>query len=352
MRAGELSKRLLGRLGVTISDAHGHGFKVARVTRAEALAPEWDALCESLFQRRAFLGYLEQRNPRQQRYYELRDAEDTLVAGAVVCTIEIDLLTYSRVRSPVRLAMLCVPCDQSAPGLVGEPAAQRALASRLLLEEPRFLVGLNLDTSLDLAPCVEGRNLPGVVLRQRFDSFEDYVRALRAPYRRRLKRISAGFTDVDATQSGCDLYGREHHALYLDVYRRSDAKLAELPFGFFCHLPEPFVLTTYRRAGRLLGWHITVEDRGRFTFLLEGHVGEPGVYFNLLLGVLRLGIEAGAELIDFGQTAEVPKMRLGGELQEKVMFASHPHLALRTLIQLGRPLLTYRRRVPEVNVFR
>jgi len=352
VRAGTLTWAVLGRLGVTPPAEPSGGYRVARIGKATALAPEWDALASSYFQTRAFLDHLEHHAPCDQRYYEQRDGDETLVAGAVLCTIVIDLLTYSRVRSPVRVAMICIPCDQSAPGLLGARGPVSALAQRLLLEEQRFLAGLNLDAPLGLAQYIEARSLPTVVLDRRFASYPDYLAALRAPYRRRLKRIAARFDDVVEEHGDCAGFDDEMYQLYLQAYQRSNEKLRRLPFPFFTHLPAPFVLSTYRRGGRLLGWHICLADRDCFTFFLEGHVTEDDIYFNLLLRVLRQGIDSGCARIDLGQTAEVPKTRLGGRLVEKVMVGTHPHIAVRTMVQLARPLIAYRRRVPSVRVFR
>ena len=85
----------------------------------------------------------------------------------------------------------------------------------------------------------------------------------------------------------------------------------------------------------------------------EGH--DPSVehgYFNLLLGVLREAIDQGARQLDLGQTAEVPKTRLGGRLVEKSMFATHPSRIVQLLVQRGRGLLEYRRQVPQTHVFK
>ncbi|MFH1808813.1 MAG: GNAT family N-acetyltransferase [Pseudomonadota bacterium] len=326
---------------------------VARIARASLLVPEWDALCTSPFQRRDFLTHLEDTNACRQRYYELRDDSGALRAGAIVYTLPLDLLTYSHMPSRMTLNFLGVPCSQSAPGVVGAPESTRRLIERLPLEEPRFVVGLNLDHRLGLKGFVEGRNLPTVIIDRGFDSFDDYLGALRSDYRRRLSKIVKAFADVEVQRSSCSDFDDTMYTQYLDVYGRSDAKLEKLDKIFFDRLDARFVLTAYRRAGALLGWHITLVDGETCYFLLEGH--DPEVehgYFNLLVGVLREAIARGARRIDLGQTAEIPKMRLGGTLVEKHMFATHPSRVVQMMIARGSRFLEYRRQVPAVHVFK
>ncbi len=71
-----------------------------------------------------------------------------------------------------------------------------------------------------------------------------------------------------------------------------------------------------------------------------------------LLDVVRSGVESGASTIDLGQSAEVPKMRLGGRPQEKVMLAYHSRVIPRTMLRAGMGILSYRDRVPESCVFK
>lgn len=329
------------------------GYMVARLAHAEHLSAGWDTLANCYFQRRPFLTFLERHNPCGQRYYELREPGGELQACAIVYTLPIDLLTFAGVHSPVRAHFVGVPVSQSAPGLFGTAAGCAALLERLGLEEPRFLVGLNLDAPLQLPGLAEGRTLPTALLDRAFASFDDYLQLLRSDYRRRLLRIGQSFDGVAVERSGCDRFDAAMHRLYLDVYERSDAKLEQLGLGFFQHLPAPFILTAYRRGGRLLGWHITLVDGEQGFFFLEGHdAGERHVYFNLLVGVLQEAIAQGARSLDLGQTAEVPKTRLGATLVEKHLFATHPRAWARLALGAAKPLLEYRRQVPAPRVFR
>jgi hypothetical protein len=94
----------------------------------------------------------------------------------------------------------------------------------------------------------------------------------------------------------------------------------------------------------------------RFHFFLGGIDYELNrqfnTYFNLLFRIVREGIERGASLIDLGQTAEIPKTRLGGEVVEKYILGHHPNWLVRKLLGAGKGILEYSLVVPKTHVFK
>jgi hypothetical protein len=327
-----------------------------RVVHTEAELPQaWDAIAACYFQKREFLRHAEFHNPCRQRYHWL-ERDGRPFACAVVYSLPLDLLTFAGLRSPLQMQLVGLPCSVSAPGVFGETGGVRELVEQLLAVERGLVVGLNLEVPLALGKALDGRTLPTVVLQRRFDSFEGYLSALRADYRRRLRRVRGAWAQVEVQRGECAAFDDEAYALYIQVISRSRARLETLQPSFFSSLPESFKLTRYRRGGRLLGWHICLADEDRFYFFMGGvdGAGEERLtaYLNLLLGVLQDGIAAGARTIDFGQTAEVPKSRLGGELVERHLFAHHRSALVRALLKLGRGALEYTTQVPQAHVFR
>ena len=81
---------------------------ILRKSSAAMLSGDWDSLATSYFQKKKFLLYSEAHNPCRQRYYELWDG-GRLASGACVYTLWLDLLTFARIKSPVRFAIVGVP---------------------------------------------------------------------------------------------------------------------------------------------------------------------------------------------------------------------------------------------------
>ena len=91
-----------------------------KLDNALALPDEWDVLADCYFQRKKFLLYCQNWNHCNQRYYVAYD-QDKLIAGAVVYTIRLNLFTYYKMRLPVTMQIIGIPCSVSSAGLVGKP---------------------------------------------------------------------------------------------------------------------------------------------------------------------------------------------------------------------------------------
>ena len=328
--------------------------QVDRVGRVEELPDEWDGLAAGIFQKRAFLRHCQEYNPCRQRYYLLAGGAG-LLAGAVVYSLRLDLLTFLGVRSPVNVQIVGLPCSVSCSSLLGPPAAHSTLLTGILAAEKGLVLCLNLDFAPPAVPAAVGRTWPSVVVENRFGSWEEYVASLRSAYRRRVLQICDDAAGYTVRRASCSEYTADMHAQYEEVHRRSRGKLEKLSVDFFRRLPEPFRLTTFASGGAVRGWTVTLGHDRRWSFFLGGqdYTADPErLYLVKLLDVVRTGIAAGAAEIDLGQSAEVPKMRMGGQLREKTMLAGHGTAAARALLGAAMPLLSYRTRFPATHPFR
>jgi len=317
---------------------------IQHYARATDLPPAWDGLAETFFRSRAFLEHCERHNPCHQRYYGLWRG-DELVAGAIAYDLTLDLLTYQRMRSPLRMTVIGVPCSVAWPGLLGAPKHSNPLLAAVLERERGLVLGLNTAPRPTITGLVQGPTLPTVVLEHELSSFDDYLAALRSDYRRRYRRIAKTMAGAERIVGPCSELSERGYQLYLGAFERSDAKLEKLSHGFFTALPTPFQLTRYELRGTLLGWHISAVEPSRATFFMGGVDQDLNeryrVYFNLLFDVIRQGIDAGCTTIDLGQTAEVPKLRTGATLEPRGMFAWNRWGLVRGVLQRAAPWLTY-----------
>ena len=328
---------------------------IERLAEASRLAPGWDAAAGSWFRGREFLAYAERFNPCRQRYYQLREG-DAVRAGAIVYSLTLDLLTFLRIPSPVTMHLLGVPVGIATPGYFGRPADRDAVLREVTARERGLLVVLNADPGDDLPIGVRCRMIPTIVLDGRFAGWEAYLAALRAPHRRRLRKLEESAHLLEAVTTGCDRFTEEHHALYRQVHDRAAAKLENLSLDFFRNLPPRFALTTYRRGGRLASWTITVPDGDLFMYFFGGmdyrSLPDTQAYLVGLAGIVRQAVERGAPRLDLGQTADEPKLRFGGALVPKDMHLCHHRRWIQALLRRLRPLLEYRGSAPSFHVFR
>lgn len=328
----------------------------AVLKEAGNLPAEWENIAGDYFQRREFLTHLEKYNKCGQKYYVMRDETGAFLCGAIVYTLKQDLLTFLKIPSPLKMNFVGVPCSVSSGGLIGREAYCAEMAGYIMREEKGMTVGLNLTHMLPGIDCACGNTLPVIVFENRFSTFEEYKSALRSDYKRRYKIIAGQFMGVRAEASGCDKFTVEMYGCYIDVLKRSKGKLETLSYDFFRNLPEPFELSAYYAGIKLLGWHITLKDLNKFYFFLGGinyALNEKyATYINQLYNIIKKGIDCGYKIIDLGQTAEIPKMRLGGELHERFMFGFHSNGLMNSFLKTFQGLLVYGIKIPAAHVFR
>ncbi len=325
-----------------------------RYTAARELPEMWDSHTHSFFQCRAFLHHCESYNPCNQRYYSINDATQNFV-GVIVYTLKIDILTYLGIKSPMQMHIVGIPCSVSAPGIIGDHALYPDVLNAIRTHEKGFILTLNLDQNSGFEPFILGRTWPTVILKNQFNSWEHYIRSIRSSYRRRIHSIEK-FAQRYATQTtGCNTFSDIHYTLYENVLKRSKGKLEHLSLEFFVNLPFSFQLTTFTHNTIIKGWVITQDSRtGIFAFFLGGQVYDADssdLYHVKLLTLVKQGITAHAQIIELGQSAVVPKMRMGGELCEKQMLAWHSIPLIRIALRAARGLLSYNDYAPSTRVF-
>lgn len=329
--------------------------EITDISRALDLPESWDYAAVDYFQTREFLNHTEKYNPCNQRYYLLYQ-NGIFKTGVVVYTLKLDLLTYLRIPSPFRMNIAGIPCSVSAGGIIGNPNHLHQIIGYIKTREKGLLLFLNLASELMEEKMILGKTLPTIILTNHFRSWEDYMLTMRANYRRRIRQLSFPFSEIQKKEVACSRFDGRMYDQYLGVLKRSKGKLETLSLEFFQKLPLNFNLTAFYSKEKLIGWYISSTFNEKFYFFLGGvdyNINRQfNTYFNILLNVVREGIEKGASIIDLGQTAEIPKLRLGGKLVEKTMGGYHSNPIMRKLMKAGKSLLEYSTVVQEPHVFK
>lgn len=321
-------------------------YNIQRIANAIDLPHQWDELAQIFFQQKEFLTHTEKYNPCNQRYYLMWHGSD-LIAGACVYTLPIHLFTFSHIPSKIHMQVIGLAASVSSPGIIGKTKADtEKLIQYILKNEKGLILGLNLPAHINVLPAVEMTMMPTVVMKQNADSWDAYLSQLRSPYRRRAHQIIKSFNQVGEFRTLCNAFTEKHYNLYLQIMKKTKNKLETLSFDFFKHLPHNFYLSSYYHDKQLLCWHINCRDKNQLFFFFGGHdytlLNKYHSYFNNLFGILREAIEDGYKLIDFGQTAETAKMKIGGQMEERQLFLYHRYAFVRTILKLFKPLITYK----------
>lgn len=329
--------------------------KIEIVSNARDLPMDWDENAVDYFQTREFLEYLEKYNPCNQRYYVLFQ-DSVFKAGVVFYSLKLDLSTFLPASTKINMNIAGVPCSVSASGFVGDYNFSQEIFSHIKTYEKGFQLFLNLDSKPGIIDVAYGRTLPTIIIKNIFNSWEHYLQMIKSSYRRRIRLISKQFTGIDLKTGPCSDFTSDMYKQYLEVLERSKGKLETLTLNFFQNLPSNFKLTSYHKKSKLIGWHITTTFKEKFYFFLGGVDYKTNkaynTYFNMLINVLKAGIESGSTIIDLGQTAEIPKMRLGGKICEKYMLAYHSAYIFRKLLNAGSGFLEYKTSFADNHVFK
>lgn len=328
---------------------------IQRIEDPEALNSNWDNLAEFYFQKKEFLIHLHQYNPCHQRYYELY-LDDKLIVGTVVYTLTIDLFTFANIHSPIKINVIGLPVSVATPPIIGDATEYEYLLSELIRLEKGVIAGFNLMKDFLTCKTINLRMLPTIILNLKCNNIDEYEQSLRTPYRRRLHRIMEKFNEVRTETSDCSAFTQEHYALYLQIMSKTTTKLEILSYNAFRWLPLNFRMTTYYHNSQMLCWHIICNDNEQLFFFFGGMNyalrDQYQSYNNNLLGILNAAFELNYNTIDFGQTAEVAKSRLGGEKSERRMFIYHRNPLLLFIFKLCKNLINYSTITESHKVFK
>lgn len=319
------------------------------------LPPEWDDIAEDYFQQKSFLLHTEKYNHCQQRYYLCLN-NGKLISAAIVYSLNLDILTFTKIKSPLKMNIVGIPCSVSSQGIFGNINAIEGLKNHIYKVEKGFVLTLNLKIEPKDPSRAHGKTLPSVIMPNCFTTEDEYFNSLRSAYRRRLKKINQPMAELKLEKIHCSGFSEEMYDQYLEVYKKSKGKLEKLSFDFFRNLPAEFILTVCFKNDNVIGWNIGLNHKGIYYFFLGGIDYNKNktynTYLRLLTVIIKDGIENKAKYIELGQTAEIPKMRIGGELSPRYMEAHHSNFIFNSLLRLSGNLLEYKRKLGNIRALK
>lgn len=174
-----------------------------------------------------------------------------------------------------------------------------------------------------------------LTLNPRWKTYEDYVAALDAKYRRKVKDqakklTSAGCT-VETLGSWADA-GARLHDLYLAVQRNASVRLVTVRESFLAALAgvakDDFRCTVIRRNGEIVGFVTSVRDGDTAVGYYIGFDRDAAaeglpIYLRLLHATVADAIQWGCRRLSLGRTALEPKAGLGAKPEEMAVWVRH-----------------------------
>lgn len=297
--------------------------------KVEDLPTGWDAAVEhQLFLSREILGALEKLNPCGQQYHLHQKKKLALVSYQ----LKLDIFTFTRgLRLKIPLRIIGIPLSVSKRGYAAVPEHLEEL-TQYIRSLKGFYVVLNAGRDLGLA---RGTTLPTCKIDLPWNSFEEYVDSMRSHYRYRVQKALRKITPVKIeVLEDNRLFDEEMYRLYVKVYERSKEKLEKLSICFFREFQGK--IFTFKVQEKVIGFVQLMEEEKELIFLFGGFEyslnQQYDLYMNMLLTIIRYGIERGCRSIDLGQTAEETKLKLGARQHPRWMYAHHSNSIFNKII--------------------
>jgi len=321
---------------------------------AAELPAEWDEVVgDNLYLRRDFLAFMETCEDCRQRYHLVWDAAGRL--DTVFMTYVRDhynLAMFTPRRYEVTMTFVYVPLSVTRPGIAWGSCRDEALAYIRGIRGYSML--LNLPPG-DYPGFATGLTCPKCILDVQWPTFDAYLAGLRSHYRNRYTkalRRSAGlrlrWLD-DNSEFDESLYG-----LYEQVYDHSALKIEKLPISFFRGPFFRILVLEDDEGPQGFVQFLPNDDELIFEFVGFNYATNRtyDTYLRLLLEIVRYGIDEGYSTIDFGQTADDTKLKLGAQYTMLYAALHHSNPVVHAIGKMLAPALQYTPITTDFQVFR
>ena len=177
---------------------------------------------------------------------------------------------------------------------------------------------------------------PNMILPIQADwhTFEHYLADMRSKYRVRVKRAFKKLGNIKKYVLNADQIKTQEvdiHRLYRNIANEADLNVAQLPPHYFYTLKKQlgnkFQLFGYYDGDELIGFCTTIHDgnalEAHFLGLEEKYNASHQLYLNMLLDMVRSGIEQHVHELTFSRTALEIKSSIGAVPYDMFGFIKH-----------------------------
>ncbi len=201
-----------------------------------------------------------------------------------------------------------------------------------------------------------GMTLSSFIFYNKFENFNDYINSLRSQYRRRLKIALNHREKLSIKKINRKDFNKKHYELYISIMNRAENPLEILPINFFQEYQAEIYEFLDIDTKKILGFIQVKEINKKLLFLFGGFKKEDNreydLYYNMLLKIVEIGIEKNIKVIEFGQTAEESKLKIGCKEKKKYLYIHHSNLLINKFIQMLVPFFSYKPYTIKHNVFK
>ncbi len=315
--------------------------------KASDLPDDWDINTnDNPYLKKEFLIFLDKVDQSPKSYHFFRDKNGRIDSQFIRhFRTGYNLTMFTRFKSSLRMTFIYMPVSVARPGLIlGEATAEETLT--FIKKIKGWKIILNLPEHFNPSGFAKGLSCPRCVLNLRWSSFEEYLNDMRSGYRRRYNQAlnkSAGLKTyfLSDTQN----FSQELYRLYEEVFERSPYKLEKLSLDFF-RSPRFKIMVLEQDDGQPCGFIQLLSNGSELIFEFIGFNHEKNhqydLYIRLLLEIVRYGLDNGYKTIDFGQTADEAKLKLGARYEQLYAFLHHHNPVINFWSKKLTPCFSYK----------
>lgn len=297
---------------------------------------------------RDFINLLKDENDFPQEYYYITNKHS--FAFFILYKMKLNIFTLGKLKFDMNVKVIGIPCSVSDKGYYTNDV--RMMTSFIKSMKGAKII-LNSDEILHDKDMIDGQTLPTLIFDNHFKKIEDYLNALRSNYRRRIKKAIQNCKnfEVEVSDSICP---DEVYELYLSTYNKSNYKLEKLNKGFFDHIKGKKIIFS-SKDGHARGFVLIVHKTTALDFLFCGmdyNFETTDLYYYMLFEIIKYAIENNIKIINFGQTSEETKMKMGASLSNRYFYAHHSNAIVNRFIKLIKNFLEYKQDFKSFRVFK
>lgn len=320
---------------------------VEKYLKAKDLPQDWENnIKDNLYLKRSFLEFIEQINNSEKSYYVFRNSEGQIDTQFLISkTDDNDIAMFTPFNLRVILNSVYYPFTLSKPAGVFGNETQKEV-SEFLKHIKGFKLILNLDKSYNLDGFSKGLICPKCYLPVKWATFADYMASLRSGYRRRYNialNKSKGLKFY-ILNNNKEEFSEQMYNLYLDVYNKAEYKLGKVSIDFFKR--DNLAILILEDKQEVQGFAALDKNNEELIFEFVGlnkkNISRYDIYIRLLIEIIRYGIENGYKNIDFGQTTDDAKLKLGCKYEMLYALINHSNPVINYLLKQVTPYIQYK----------
>lgn len=278
------------------------------------LPQRWDEIAKDNYAfKREFLQFLEKVNPCKQKYHISNTKNIILISY----NLDLNIFTYTKkLKLNLPINIVGIPISIAEKGYICDDEEIYYLSGYL----NSFSLVLVLNTLNELY-LPSGNTLPAYSLNLE-DSFEIYLSKMRSHYRYRVNKALKKGKNLIYEQINPYDFSEKMYSLYEEVYERSDGKLEKLGIDYFKN-SNAEIFTVKENTNDIIGFFQIFEYKNELIFLFCGIDKEKNknydLYMNILIKIIKIGIDRNLKKIHFGQTTQHTKTHLGARQQKRYL---------------------------------